>query len=221
MSLDMPHPERRGERLRALAAEVFDPSISIAATRIDGFDGSELMGPETEAMVRASQRRRSEFAAGRAAGRMAMRLDTPIPMGADRAPVWPSGITGSISHAGDWALAATSHQRRMIGLDLEPAEPLPEDIVDTVLWDAEKVWVDQSEDPGLIARVVFSAKECAYKAQYPITRRLFGFGVFLITVEGTRFSAEFQQEIGCFQRGDVLEGRYSIGGGFILTGIAL
>jgi 4'-phosphopantetheinyl transferase EntD len=221
MSLDMPLYERRGERLRALAAEVFDPSIAIAATRIDGFDGTELIGTEADAMVHASQRRRAEFTAGRVAGRRSMALEEGIPMGPDRAPVWPDGIRGSITHAGDWALAATSRSVRMIGVDLEPAEPLPEDVMDTILWDTEKEWIDRSTDPGLMARVVFSAKECAYKAQYPITRRLFGFGVFRITIQENRFFAEFQQDIGCFGRGEVLEGRFSIGGGFILTGIAL
>lgn len=221
MNQNMPQTERRGERLRALAADVLDPSISVAATRIDGFDGSELLGVEIEAIAKASQRRRAEFTAGRVAARMAMGSDDVVPMGADRAPVWPDGWRGSITHSRDWALAAVSRGTGMIGLDLEPAEPLPEDVIETVLWNAEKDWIDRCDDPGLMARVVFSAKECAYKAQYPITRRLFGFGVFLVTVHGNRFRAEFQQEIGRFQPGDSLDGRFSIGGGFILTGIAL
>lgn len=221
MSLDMPHHERRGERLRALAAEVFDPPVRVAATRIDGFDGSELIGTEADAVKSAIPRRRAEFTAGRVAARIAMQTSAPIPMGSDRAPIWPDGIQGSISHAGDWALAAVAREVRTIGLDLEPAEPLPMEILDTVLSVTERGWVSQSDDPGLIARLVFSAKECAYKAQYPLTRRLFGFGVFEVAIDNGAFTATFRQGIGDFRAGDRLQGRYSIGGGFILAGMVL
>ena len=65
-------------------------------------------------MARAVPQRRREFFAGRLAAHRAMEalghLPEPVPMGQDRAPVWPQGLVGSISH-GAGACAAMYGQK--------------------------------------------------------------------------------------------------------------
>src|SRR3712207_1286527 len=59
--------------------------------------------PEEEGSVRtAGVKRRREFAAGRQCARRALAhlgfAGVPLPASADRAPCWPVGVCGSISH---------------------------------------------------------------------------------------------------------------------------
>ncbi len=194
--------------LERLAAAVF-PGASWAVVALG--EGALLPG---ESLPGAVPRRLREFAAGRSAARLAMGRALPVPIGADRAPVWPAGVSGSITHAGDWALAVVG--TGPVGIDLEPDADLPGEVFDTVLLPAER------QAPGFDARqarLIFSAKECAYKAQYPLTRQLFGFETLAITLGQGSFRAEFQRDVGAFRRGAALQGRFAIGGGFILTGI--
>ncbi|MFN4101848.1 MAG: 4'-phosphopantetheinyl transferase [Pararhodobacter sp.] len=195
-------------QLLRLAAEVFPGRVSVGIAPVQGVS---LKPEEETAMARAVPSRRAEFSAGRAAAREALGWDVVVPMGPDRAPVWPEGVTGSITHAGGWALAVVGEG--LVGIDLEVDEPLPEDVRETVLLPAER------DTDGHQARLIFSAKECAYKAQYPLTRELFDFQTLGVTLGEGLFRAELQRPVGPFRRGAVLEGRFAIGGGFILTGI--
>lgn len=132
-----------------------------------------LWPEEQPAMARAVPARRQEFAAGRAAARAAMAqigwAGQGLPVGPDRAPVWPGGLVGSISHAGPWAGAIVARQADWagLGLDLEPATPMPADL-------APMVRAPGDDDAGLLpapmaAKLIFSVKEAAFKAQFPLT----------------------------------------------------
>lgn len=195
-------------QLEGLAAAVF-PGLRVGIAPIGAVS---LMPEEDAALTHAVPARRAEFSAGRAAAREAMGRALAVPMGADRAPIWPAGVSGSITHAAGWALAVVG--AGLIGVDLEPDEDLPDEVRDTVLIPAER------GVSGREARLIFSAKECAYKAQYPVTGELFGFEVIAVTLGEGMFRAEFQRDVGRFLRGQALEGRFALGGGFMLTGIA-
>ena len=182
---------------------------------------------EQSAFQNAVPARRREFLAGRAAARQAQEalglVARPVPVGADRAPIWPEGLCGSISHTADTCLAVVCNDPSVstIGLDIEEAEPLPDDILETVLTHDERRWIAQQPDPRLLARAIFSAKECAYKAQYPLSRQLFGFEVIAVTPGPGTFEARFTRAIPPFDAGHMLRGRLSIGGGLILTGMTI
>ncbi|MCW1931251.1 4'-phosphopantetheinyl transferase family protein [Pararhodobacter zhoushanensis] len=199
-------------QLEKLAADVFAPEIALGIASA----GDISVMPEEEAtLARMVPARRREFAAGRTAARRALGQSVAIPMGPDRAPVWPAGVAGSITHTQGWALAVVG--KGMIGIDLEEDEPLPTEVFGTVLLPKERAALGADTRR---AKLIFSAKECVYKAQYPVTKELFGFEVISITLGDTTFHAEFQRNVGPFERGHILSGRYAIGGGFILTGIA-
>lgn len=168
-------------------------------------------------------KRQSEFRAGRHAARAALAElglpGRPIPAGADRAPIWPLGLIGSISHSDRLCLAAVGRGRG-IGVDLEPAEPLEPQIHRMIL-------SPEDRGPGgavisdLETRLIFSAKEAAYKAQYPLSRQLFDFHTLAVTVQGGQFEARFRRDVAPFPLHTVLQGRWAQVAGHFLCVVAL
>ncbi len=222
MRPDLTQNHRR-QSPRALAAAVFGDQARVACIEVATADVSALHPVELSAIAKAVPSRQSEFAAGRMAARAAMTVDASIPMAADRAPAWPEGVAGSITHAGGWAIAVVAGADQLIGIDLEVDEPLPFDVLETVLTPAERQWLSTQQDDPHWARVIFSAKECAYKAQYARSGLLFGFEMFEVGFDlaNGRFTAIFQDDAAPFSSGDRLSGRFSRAGGFILTGILI
>lgn len=169
------------DTLRALLGE------GVALALADpGALATGLMPEETPAVARAVPKRRAEFAAGRRAARAALaQLGLPaqaIPQGPDRAPRWPAGVTGSISHCDGLCVAVASVSGPALGVDIEPATPLAADLMDLVCTPSEQAWAAIQPDPGLAAKQVFSAKEACYKAQYPLTGQLIGFDALTLTI---------------------------------------
>ncbi len=162
----------------------------------------------------ASPVRRAEFAAGRAAATIAMRAigwpDAPIPMGDDRAPVWPAGLTGSISHTRTVCLAivAPVHAASALGLDIEPEHALSPDLWDEVCLPAERRLIATAPDPAAMATLIFCAKEAVYKAQYPWTRQMFGFDRLAVVIGADHFAATFLAPTGTIPAGTVWTGRH-------------
>ena len=152
--------------LRALIAPLFEAhSVVVAVEQC----GSFPLFPDEERVVEgAVASRRHEFAAGRAAARRALAgLGWPpssIPSGEGRAPVWPAGVVGSISHAGNHAVAAVARASEVssLGIDLELARPLPADVARMVVTAHDRLGA-----LPLGATIAFSAKESVYKALYP------------------------------------------------------
>lgn len=141
-------------------------------------DAAGHLAPEETTIARAfSPVRLAEFRHGRSCARDALaRLGATraaIPTGSNREPIWPDGIIGSITHAGKTAAAAVcrSTQLASLGLDLEPAVELDPDLWRRVCRADELDRLRTSGNaPGVEARLVFSAKEAAYKALWPLTR---------------------------------------------------
>ncbi|EIE51494.1 phosphopantetheinyl transferase [Salipiger aestuarii] len=142
-------------------------------------DPDALFDSERAALRRAVPARLAEFTGGRVAARAAMaRIGIgaqAIPMQDDRAPLWPQGVAGSISHGGGLCLAVAARGPwRGIGIDLEPDADMDAALIDAIATPAELTGLAPLP-PERAAMRVFSAKEAAYKAQYPLCRALFGF----------------------------------------------
>jgi len=87
------------------------------------------------------------------------------------APVWPEGFVGSLAHTDCYAAATVARTDKCValGIDVEPAEPLPADAGEIVLTEDERAWVSTVETTRPeIARLVFCAKECVHKAVHPL-----------------------------------------------------
>ncbi|MGB7243723.1 MAG: 4'-phosphopantetheinyl transferase superfamily protein [Sulfitobacter sp.] len=190
-----------------------------------------LFPAEAAAMAAATPKRLSEFTAGRGAARRALAAigvdPQPILHAPDRAPIWPAGVTGSITHCDILCLSAVARTDtiRSLGIDLEPDADLPRDLEDIVCTSAERGWLDShpADRRGTLAKLIFCAKESAYKAQYPLTQSLFGFETFEITLdpEAGQFTATFQNPVGGFAAGDVLQGRFLRQQGLIFTSVVI
>lgn len=145
-----------------------------------GDEAPGLLPVEVAMMAGAVPSRVREFAAGRACARRAMAAlgaDLgPIGIAPDRTPEWPAGFGGSITHSDTHCAAAVFRRGQgilSIGIDLEPAEPLDEDLLPEVCRTEELAWL-RPQSPAhrlLLARAIFSAKESAYKCQYSATRQ--------------------------------------------------
>ena len=154
------------------------------------------MPPEEQAVVaKAVTKRRAEFAGGRTAARAALRAlgvpDAPLLPGPDRAPIWPDGIVGTISHSAGRTLAAVARATDLagVGIDLEPDRPIEEDLWRSILTGGERAALAGVEDPGRRVRLVFTAKEAFYKCVGPTIRRFIGFSAAEVDVDegGGRF----------------------------------
>lgn len=208
------------EALRGLLPQ----QVAAASSRI-GDDHALWPGEAIEAVPR----RQAEFAAGRAAARAALyQLGLPpvaIPMRNDRAPLWPMGVVGSISHSGGLAIAAVAPNRDMLslGVDIEGDASIEPALWPTICR-AEELAVLKSlpEKQALItATALFCAKEACYKAQYPLTGMIFDFDRLSVGFHNGGFKASFIADTGIFARGDQITGRVARIGGYMLAAVAL
>ncbi|HZE88539.1 MAG TPA: 4'-phosphopantetheinyl transferase superfamily protein [Verrucomicrobiae bacterium] len=134
--------------------------------------------PEEEACIsRAVPKRRREFTAGRVAARELLArfgvIEVAIPAAADRTPVWPAGIVGSISHCDGLCGVAIARAAtyESIGLDVEGVEGLPEETIRLVCPERElaRAVAATGSSRGEAAKFLFSAKEAFYKCWFPVT----------------------------------------------------
>lgn len=144
------------------------------------------------ALHAANGTRLAAFLAGRAVARIAQvslgLAPCVIPIGPDRAPVWPAGLVGSISHARTRVaclLRPRSAGQPMggVGIDIEmiATGDALRTIFDRVLTPFERALIASATDvreateAARLATLVFAAKEALFKALYPRLGYYFGF----------------------------------------------
>ena len=149
---------------------------------IESHEAASLrLHPDEEALLspRSIEKRKRQFRMGRTAAHRALSQlgidDLPLLRGSGGEPLWPVGVIGSISHAGDYALAAAAFTSRYpaLGLDLELIpEKLEQDVASVISSPEELAWIRADPHQQLLRTImVFSAKETLLKAFYPICRR--------------------------------------------------
>jgi enterobactin synthetase component D len=195
------------------------------------FSGTELP-PELQAAVAI---RRTQFLAGRYCAAQAItRLcgtaaSVTVGRGSDGSPVWPNGLTGSITHSGDFASAAVASRKnvRSLGIDTEHimATVRARRIASAVLVASEVSAASRAIDEAVWITLVFSAKEALFKCLYPLVGRSFDYSAVAVTSIDTttgRLGAELQETLTSeLQMGRSIEGRFEIGERYVHTGIWL
>lgn len=188
--------------------------------------------PEEKKFVQgAVAKRKREFTTGRwcareALGKLGAEIG-PIPVSKNRDPIWPIGIVGSISHTEGWCGAAVGWKEEVIGigLDIEHACAVYENLWPYVCTHNELLLLKSVTvaDRVSLATLIFSAKECLYKCQYPVTKQWIGFKDIEIMVDlyDGCFKALFLVSVGCFGKGASLSGKYLFHDGRVCTGMAL
>ena len=218
------------------------PDGAVAAESFGPPGDPELFPAEAAAIATAGPVRRSEFAAGRAVARTALaRLHAavgPVLPGPAGEPRWPDGVVGSITHCPGYRACAVARAPDMaaIGIDAEPCLALPEGLLTAVAGDAERAWLAErnAAGPGIPwDRVLFSAKESAYKAWYTrtgerpglrgMTVRICAAGTFAADLPcGT--AAPVTPDRGAAAAGPPvtrLTGRWLVGSGLIVTAVGI
>ena len=165
------------------------PGLLIAHRLIAAGDEHALLDVETASIASpAVAVRRASGAARIVARALLERLGypgTPVPRGAGGAPVWPEGVTGSLAHDDRIAVAAVGLKRDhgSVGIDIEPAVPLPPDMIALVAMAAE---LERIAGDPLLGRLLFAAKEAVYKAVYPLDGAFLEFHDITIDLAGKK-----------------------------------
>jgi 4'-phosphopantetheinyl transferase EntD len=166
-------PARIDTLLQAAIERLALPGIMIGHRSISNGDESALMPQEAASFnSTAAKVRRASGAARIAARELLSRAGydrCAVPRARSGAPIWPSGIVGSLAHDSRVAIAAVALHRDFanIGIDIEPAEPLPTELLELVATPAERSCLRVHPCGG---RLLFVVKEAVYKAVAAIDR---------------------------------------------------
>lgn len=207
----------------------------VAAYELKGHCSADgLLDAERACLSTSSPRRLKEFASGRLCARAALSelglATVPVLAGPDRAPVWPTGFAGSITHTEDYCVAVAAKLNtidptfRALGVDAERVGAVTPDLWPQLMRDEEVSLLLQVSElqREVNASLIFSAKEAFYKAQYPITYGWINFDdvavelgehSFILTLRNTALPiAQHALEFG---------GRFWIGSHEVVTALAI
>ncbi len=164
---------------------------------------------------RAVVKKKAEYLAGRYATKQGLaklgenssrsQTDFHLNNGIHRAPKWPFGYIGSITHTRDIACAvvARTDKYRAIGIDIE--QWFTQDSFDKVKTqflteqDKDVMLTSRSLEAFKIGTLIFSAKESLFKALYPTVGQYFDFqdaAVTEIHLDSESLIIELQRSLG-------------------------
>lgn len=189
------------------------------------------------AVARSVPKRQAEFLFGRLAAARALAhkgaAERGVGVGAQREPLWPAGWCGSLSHTRRFAMAVVGRDSawRGLGVDVEQvvdaaqAEAIEHGVLNP--GERQRLRLTGGALPeAQVQTLVFSAKECFYKAAYAQVGQRFGFDaadVEWIDTARQRLGLKVNLPLGgAFAPGD----RFEIGFGAVdattlFTGLAL
>lgn len=220
--------------LSAELAALF-PLGTVAAQLQGSTLAADLTQDEIIAVSHCSNKRISDFSAGRACARLALKElgieGFSLLSAEDRQPVWPAGVTGSITHTDGYTAAVVIRQGRVrsVGVDSEAVGAVHEGLWPRVCTqtELESLRSFASTECAVRAALIFAAKEAFYKSQFPLTGEWLGFadvaielaeepgggGVFVVAPQrALRLPRQAEQG---------LSGRFRRHGEFVTAGIAL
>jgi 4'-phosphopantetheinyl transferase EntD len=145
--------------------------------------------PEEERLVAGSvEKRRREFTAGRHCARLALQqlgvAPAAIGVGSFREPLFPAGVSGSITHTREYCAAAVIRTGHVlsIGIDAELNQSLDRSVADLVLIPNELRMISTFNCGCHPDTLVFSIKEAFFKAIFPFLRQYLEFSDAIVTL---------------------------------------
>jgi len=175
-----------------------------------------LLPPQEEVWVaKAADKRRRDFALGRACAHLALEQlghhGTVIGKAENGAPCWPAGVLGSITHAKGYAAALVGDARQFcgIGVDAERLGGVTQELWPRLFNAAERRYLSSLDGAAqmLAATLFFSAKESCYKAW--AMKGGLPFGEIHVIQQSDTFTATWS--------GKSLPGRYVVEGDLMIT----
>ncbi|SFB63073.1 enterobactin synthetase component D [Azotobacter beijerinckii] len=185
------------------------------------------------APIRGVAKRQTEYLAGRFCARAALLRLTGAPgipaVGEDRAPQWPAGVVGSITHGAGRAAALVGHAGNWRGLGLDTETLLPAEralrLAEQILTPAELQRLPGTpEAQAWLTSLTFSLKESLFKALYPLVRRRFYFEHAELLDWSPAGQARLRLLEGLgpeWPAGSLLEGQFACEGERLLTLVAI
>lgn len=184
----------------------------------------DLLPDERAAVSEAVDMRKGEFGDARWCAHQALKelgvsTQQAILRGERGMPLWPAGFTGSLTHTDGLraAVAAPIREVRSMGLDAEPAQPLPDGVMSQIALPSEVETVERFRAQGNMwaDRLLFCAKEATYKCWFPLTRRWLGFEEAEIEL---RIDGSFTSHLLARPTpAAYFEGRWVVRGGYVIA----
>lgn len=179
------------------------PGAHLVSTRFDPARLDIADFPRWDiAPLEAATKRQAEYLAGRVCAHEVLRQATGTPaipaIGADRAPCWPAGTTGSITHGAGLAAAIAARREHWQGLGLDVEKRLTtaraDRLVAQILTPRElrDYRALDEERRALLLTLTFSIKESLFKALYPLVNRRFYFHDAELLVHGEDGQAQLR-----------------------------
>ncbi|TIP78959.1 MAG: 4'-phosphopantetheinyl transferase superfamily protein, partial [Mesorhizobium sp.] len=146
-------------------------NILVGIRPIEPGDESTLYDSEVTSLGRSVTKVLRQSGAARVVARtlLGQLAFPPLPILKTRSgvPIWPPGVVGSLAHHDTVAAAAIAGTKRIaaLGIDIEPNEPLPENLIELIATPNEQRMYDLHL---LKRRDLFVLKEAVYKAYFPL-----------------------------------------------------
>jgi len=164
--------------------------MSVACEQIDLCEG-DIFQEESIFIEHAIPKRKREFIAGRTCARKALSdigiHGCRILVGKKREPLWPEGVTGSITHDGNHAVAvvAKTNSISMVGVDLSDRSPLNHELIRMVCTNEEIENINKFSLSDFVLdpfKSIFSIKESVFKCLFPTVQEIFNFNDVLLII---------------------------------------
>jgi 4'-phosphopantetheinyl transferase EntD len=204
--------------------------VGVVAIEAVGAVTPDMLFPGEHTFVaKAVESRRIEFARGRSCARRALAMlgtePSPVLCDDNRAPLWPPGVVGSITHCLDYCASVVARADRWssIGIDAEVLRSLGAGVERRIVLPAERRHLDELDPAIPWECVVFSVKEAFYKAWFPLTRRWLDFLDVEVHLDPSRgrFQATLRVDEPRFSSPGPIEGSFCIDGPRVLGAIVL
>src|SRR6202035_5770079 len=184
-----PNPHRLSQRVCCRSLDSTDAAFALPLS-------AETRSRLPQALRHATQKRQREFLAGRRCAEEALQRlgpgSTHVAMAEDRAPIWPDGVVGSITHSGNFAAAAVAWAADIAGLGIDSeqiVDPAAAHDIAAVCMVGEATLFRAAHGRSFceFCTFVFSAKEAVFKCLFPLTRKFFEFSdVRIISLDWDR-----------------------------------
>ena len=212
-----------GVELRPLVSDAILPSGTHCVELHSGAGNLErylqLDDAEQELVAQGVDKRKADFGDSRWCAHQALkglRMDGPIMRGLRGMPTFPEGTVGSLTHTEGFRAAVVGRSTRWksLGIDAEPAAPLPDGVFEAIARPEEHHRMRTLDIP-FADKVLFSAKETTYKTWFPLTHRFLDFDQADIDLrpDGTFTSYLLTRPVPV----PFIQGKWAVEGGYVIT----